>query len=180
MTDEKPQRISIGFIGGQALSARVKPEALVTLRKSLGSAGWHELKAEDGTVALDLAKVVFVPLRNLTVPRSARQQLRVGLAVLPVDFGATGGVAELEYVGGPASDLGSHVADGTDDDADDSPDVVDAGFDHRLSDVLPGLELVQWHRWLSMKHGCRPGAAAAAPGEKLRPRPGPARAVRAR
>jgi hypothetical protein len=60
MTDEKPQRISIGFIGGQALSARVKPEALVTLRKSLGSAGWHELKAEDGTVALDLAKVVFV------------------------------------------------------------------------------------------------------------------------
>jgi hypothetical protein len=32
----------------------------VKLRQALGSVGWHELKAEDGTVALDLARVVFV------------------------------------------------------------------------------------------------------------------------
>jgi len=60
MTDDRPQRISIGFIGGQALSARVKPDELVQLRKALGAVGWHDLKAEDGTIAVDLAKVVFV------------------------------------------------------------------------------------------------------------------------
>jgi hypothetical protein len=60
MTDDRPQRISIGFGGGQSLSARVKTDELVRLRKALGTDGWHELKAEDGTVALDLANVVFV------------------------------------------------------------------------------------------------------------------------
>ncbi|MDQ6776348.1 MAG: hypothetical protein M3071_09065 [Actinomycetota bacterium] len=60
MTDDKPQRISIGFAGGQSLAARVKGPELVKLRQALGTVGWHELKAEDGTVALDLAKVVFV------------------------------------------------------------------------------------------------------------------------
>ncbi|MEA2197673.1 MAG: hypothetical protein QOJ25_1724 [Solirubrobacteraceae bacterium] len=62
MTDDRPQRISIGFIGGQSLSARVKPDDLTRLRQALGTdtADWLELKAEDGTVALDLAKVVFV------------------------------------------------------------------------------------------------------------------------
>jgi hypothetical protein len=60
MNDEKPQRISIGFIGGQALSARVKPDELTSLRRALGNAGWHDLKAEDGTLAIDLATVVFV------------------------------------------------------------------------------------------------------------------------
>ena len=60
MTEERPQRISVGFIGGQALSARVKIAELARLRQALGTVGWHELEAEDGTVALDLAKVVFV------------------------------------------------------------------------------------------------------------------------
>ncbi|HWF74242.1 MAG TPA: hypothetical protein VG186_12910 [Solirubrobacteraceae bacterium] len=60
MTDDRPQRISIGFAGGQALAARVKVAELVKLRQALGTVGWHELKAEDGTVALDLANVVFV------------------------------------------------------------------------------------------------------------------------
>ena len=61
MADSKLQRISIGF-HGQALAARVAPDELATLRKALekGGQGWHELKAEDGTIALDLAKVVFV------------------------------------------------------------------------------------------------------------------------
>lgn len=60
MIDERPQRISIGFEGGQSLSARVKSAELVRLRQALGTIGWHELKGDDGTVALDLAKVVFV------------------------------------------------------------------------------------------------------------------------
>jgi len=63
MAEAAPQRITIGF-EGQALSARVLPDQLARLRKALDSSksagGWHELEAEDGTIALDLAKVVFV------------------------------------------------------------------------------------------------------------------------
>ncbi len=61
MADEKPQKVSIGFDGGQVLSARVAPAELSKLRNALGSAGgWHDLTAEDGTVALDLGKIVYV------------------------------------------------------------------------------------------------------------------------
>ena len=60
MPDDKPQKISIGFDGGQTLGARVQPAELAKLRKALGSMGWHELAAEDGTVALDLSRVLYV------------------------------------------------------------------------------------------------------------------------
>jgi hypothetical protein len=60
MANEKPQKISIGFNGGQVLSARVAPEELTRLRQALGTSGWHELNAEDGTVALDLQHVDYV------------------------------------------------------------------------------------------------------------------------
>lgn len=60
MPDVK-QRISIGF-HGQTLAARVAPDQLASLRSALESRreGWHELQVEDGSVLLDLAKVVFV------------------------------------------------------------------------------------------------------------------------
>jgi hypothetical protein len=58
--DDKPQKISIGFLGGQTLSARVAPAELARLRTVLGSQSWHDLTAEDGTVALDLTKIVYV------------------------------------------------------------------------------------------------------------------------
>jgi hypothetical protein len=57
---DKPQKINIGFLGGPVLSARVAPDELTKLRRALGSTGWHELRAEDGLVALDLEKVVYV------------------------------------------------------------------------------------------------------------------------
>ena len=60
MPDDKPQKISIGFDGGQTLGARVGSDELAKLRKALGSMGWHELEAEDGTVALDLSRVLYV------------------------------------------------------------------------------------------------------------------------
>lgn len=60
MADEKPQKINIGFDGGQVLSARVKPAELAQLRAALGSTGWHELPSEDGTIALALGSVVYV------------------------------------------------------------------------------------------------------------------------
>ena len=57
---DRPQKINIGFLGGPVLSARVDPAELSTLRQALGEDRWYELKAEDGTIALDLAKVVYV------------------------------------------------------------------------------------------------------------------------
>jgi hypothetical protein len=60
MASDKPQKVNIGFLGGQVLSTRVAPAELSRLRAALGGDGWHELTAEDGTVALDLGRVVYV------------------------------------------------------------------------------------------------------------------------
>ena len=57
---EKPQKISIGFGGGQILSARVAPAELTKLRNALGGDGWHDMIAEDGTVAVALSSIVYV------------------------------------------------------------------------------------------------------------------------
>ncbi len=60
MADDKPQKINIGFLGGQVVSARVAAAELSELRGALGATGWHDLTAEDGTIALDLSRVVYV------------------------------------------------------------------------------------------------------------------------
>jgi hypothetical protein len=60
MSNDKPQKINIGFVGGQVLSARLAAEELSRLRAALGSTGWHEMPSEDGTIALDLGRVVYV------------------------------------------------------------------------------------------------------------------------
>jgi hypothetical protein len=59
---DKPQKVNIGFLGGPVLSARVAPADLAELRKALNAEhpSWHDLKAEEATIALDLAKVVYV------------------------------------------------------------------------------------------------------------------------
>jgi hypothetical protein len=59
-TSTKPQKISIGFSGGQVLGARVKPDELSKLRQALGGSGWHELSTEDGIVSLDLGRVDYL------------------------------------------------------------------------------------------------------------------------
>ena len=60
MASDRPQRVSIGFQGGQVLAARVSPDALKKLRRALDGGDWHELEAEDATVAINLAQVVYV------------------------------------------------------------------------------------------------------------------------
>jgi len=60
MANEKPQKISIGFIGSQVLSGRIPPKELAGLRDALGTDGWRDVRFEDGTAALDLSKVVYV------------------------------------------------------------------------------------------------------------------------
>jgi hypothetical protein len=60
MADDKPQKVSIGFIGSQVLSGRMGAKELAGLRDALGSDGWRDVRLEDGTAALDLSKVVYV------------------------------------------------------------------------------------------------------------------------
>jgi hypothetical protein len=61
MPTPKPQRITIGFTGGQVLAARLKVTDREALEKALESgSGWHKLVCEDATVRLDLGQVVFV------------------------------------------------------------------------------------------------------------------------
>lgn len=64
MSDEKPIRISMGFMGGQSLTARIGPPEFTRLRQALSSGGWFDLKGEDGTVTLDVAKVVFLQVHD--------------------------------------------------------------------------------------------------------------------
>ena len=61
MSVDKPQKISIGFLGGQSLGAKVSSEELSKLRAALHQGGgWHDLVSEDGMIALDLGRVVYV------------------------------------------------------------------------------------------------------------------------
>ena len=61
MATPKPQRISIGFTGGQVLAARVQVAEREALEAALEAReGWHKLDCEDATVRLDLTQVVFV------------------------------------------------------------------------------------------------------------------------
>lgn len=61
MSSDRPQKISIGFHGGQVLAARVQSGELSKLRDSLGRGeGWHEMAAEDGTIVLDLKRVDYL------------------------------------------------------------------------------------------------------------------------
>jgi hypothetical protein len=62
VSPEKPQRISIGFHGGQVLSARISDEDLAGLRQALvtGSGGWHELSGEEGKLLLELGRIDYV------------------------------------------------------------------------------------------------------------------------
>lgn len=61
------QKISIGFHGGQVLSARASSEELAKLRTTLASgngdpSGWYEFETEDGTVVLSLARIDYLQL----------------------------------------------------------------------------------------------------------------------
>jgi hypothetical protein len=60
VSDDKPQKINIGFQGGPVLSARVAPSELVGLRQALADGGWYELTAEDGTISLRVDKIVYL------------------------------------------------------------------------------------------------------------------------
>jgi hypothetical protein len=64
MADDKPQKVSIGFIGSQVLSGRIAPAELAKLRDALGSEGWKDIRFEEGTAALDLSKLAYVLIED--------------------------------------------------------------------------------------------------------------------
>jgi hypothetical protein len=54
------RRVEIGFEGGQVVSVRLTQDELKDLRKQLEKGGWHDVKTEDGVLALYLGKVAFL------------------------------------------------------------------------------------------------------------------------
>jgi hypothetical protein len=64
MADDKPQKVSIGFIGSQVLSGRIASAELAKLRDALGSEGWKDIRFEEGTAALDLSKLAYVLIED--------------------------------------------------------------------------------------------------------------------
>jgi hypothetical protein len=54
------QKVEIGFEGGQVVAVRLSEDELKDLRKQLEKGGWHDVKTEDGVLALYLGKVAFL------------------------------------------------------------------------------------------------------------------------
>lgn len=54
------QRISIGFQASPPVALRVSEEERTRLETALGTEGWFELEAEDGTLKLNLEHVLWV------------------------------------------------------------------------------------------------------------------------
>jgi hypothetical protein len=67
------QRISIGFQASPPLALRVSEDELSKLEDALGDDGWHVVEAEDGSVKLNLAHVLWL--------RIERDEHRVGFGI---------------------------------------------------------------------------------------------------
>ena len=67
------QRISIGFQASPPVALRVAEEEVGRLNEALGGEGWHQITAEDGTVRLNLAHVLWV--------RTESDEHRVGFGI---------------------------------------------------------------------------------------------------
>ena len=62
---EQRTKVEIGFGIGQALSVKLTEAELNELRKAVESGnGWFDVETEDGTVALNLATVVFLHVHS--------------------------------------------------------------------------------------------------------------------
>lgn len=58
---DQTTKVEIGFGIGQVLSVKLAESDLADLRKAVeGGSGWYDLKIQEGTVALNLATVMFI------------------------------------------------------------------------------------------------------------------------
>jgi hypothetical protein len=67
------QRISIGFQASPPLATRVSDEELTRLSDALGTDGWHDVEAEDGSIRLNLQHVLWL--------RVEKDEQRVGFGI---------------------------------------------------------------------------------------------------
>ena len=58
------QKVEVGFEGGQVISIRLSEDELKDLREQVEKGGWHDVKTEDGILALYLGKVAFLQPRS--------------------------------------------------------------------------------------------------------------------
>lgn len=54
------KRISIGFHASPPVALRVSDDELAKLQSVIGTDGWHEVTAEDGSVKLNLQHVLWL------------------------------------------------------------------------------------------------------------------------
>jgi hypothetical protein len=54
------QKVEIGFEGGQVVSVRLTEDELKALRTQVEKGGWHDVRTEDGVLALYIGKVAFL------------------------------------------------------------------------------------------------------------------------
>ena len=60
-------KVEIGFGIGQVLSVKLAEDELTDLRKAVESGkGWYDLKTDEGSVALNLATVMFIRVNDAT------------------------------------------------------------------------------------------------------------------
>ena len=65
MASDKKTAVEIGFEGGQVIPARLDADQVKSLRKALGSGeSPHEIETEEGTILIDLGKVIFVRISS--------------------------------------------------------------------------------------------------------------------
>ena len=58
---EQQTKVEIGFGIGQVLSVKLGDDELAELRKAVEAGkGWFDMRTQEGTVALNLATVVFI------------------------------------------------------------------------------------------------------------------------
>ena len=67
------QRISIGFHASPPLATRVTDAELDRLKGALGTEGWHDVEAEDGSIRLNLEHVLWL--------RVEKDEQRVGFGI---------------------------------------------------------------------------------------------------
>ena len=58
---EEQTKVEIGLGIGQVVSVKLSQDELAGLRQAVESGpGWHDLRTQEGTVAVNLATVVFI------------------------------------------------------------------------------------------------------------------------
>jgi hypothetical protein len=58
------QKVEIGFEGGQVIAVRLNDDELKDLRKQVEKGGWHDVKTEEGVLALYVGKVAFLRIES--------------------------------------------------------------------------------------------------------------------